>query len=185
MDHPPAKVILPNYLIISGSGQKVGKTFMALSVIRAFSEHIPMIALKISPHVHDSFGVSILTVSEDGFRIFQDTEPNAKNSGKFLQAGVLRSYFMETDDAHLPDAFDHFRKICNPENLALICESGALASIVQPGILIYISDRSEETEIEKVIIRHHADIILSAKKFDSAETTGRIDFSEGRWLITR
>ena len=110
----------PNLLIIAGSGRKVGKTFLALAVLRFFSEKFPLVALKISPHIHDSIGRARLVASSEGFRIFQEMETHPKNSGQFLEAGALQAFFMETDDSHLAEAFELFCRECNPMNHPVI-----------------------------------------------------------------
>jgi hypothetical protein len=174
----------PEFIIISGSGKKVGKTFMATALIRAFSGKIPLLALKISPHVHDSLGNTRLRSAADGFRIFQDTGPHHKNSGQFLEAGALESFFMETGDEHLTGAFEIFMKECNPANLPVICESGALSYLVKSGISIFITRTNDEVREHKLIARNQADLVLPAESFSTPGIIERISFTEGMWQLT-
>ncbi len=176
---------LPQFVIISGSGQKVGKTFMATALIRSFSSKFPLLALKISPHVHDSLGDATLRSASGGIRIFQDRSAHRKNSGQFLEAGALQSFFMETDDVHLADAFDIFMDECNPLNLPVICESGALSSLVKPGISIFITDSTTDLQGRKLTTMQQADLILPAKAFSPRELICRIGFSENCWVLGR
>jgi hypothetical protein len=171
----------PHFIIISGSGKKVGKTFMATALIRAFSGKFPLLALKISPHVHDSLGSASLRSASGGFRIFEDLAPHRKNSGKFLEAGALQSYFMETDDEHLAEAFDVFMKDCNPMNYPVICESGALSKLIRPGISIFITSPSDDLPAHKLFTLHQADLVLSSKIFSTTEIIEKIDFSGKSW----
>jgi hypothetical protein len=173
----------PQFIIISGSGQKVGKTHMATAIIRAFSKKFPLLALKISPHVHDSMGNSRLVASAEGFRIFMELGPNHKNSGQFHEAGAQKSFFMETDDGHLSEAFDHFMKKCNPHDHPVICESGALSNLIKPGILIFVNDSTEILRADKLKILERADLVIPAKTFSAKEITGKIDFSEKKWHL--
>ena len=154
---------------------------MATAFIRSFSGHFPLLALKISPHVHDSLGNTRLVAKSDGFRIFQELGPHHKNSGQFLEAGALQSYFMETDDEHLEMAFDIFMRECNPHNHPVVCESGALSNYIHPGILIFIADSHETTRADKLKTRHRADIVLEAKSFDPGEIINQTRFSENCW----
>lgn len=156
---------------------------MAVALIRAFSGQFPLLALKISPHVHDSLGNTRLISMSDGFRIFQELGPHHKNSGQFLEAGALQSYFMETDDEHLAMAFDIFMKECNPHNHPVVCESGALSNHVRPGILIFIADSTELTRADKLKTKHRADIVLEARSFDPGEIINQTGFSENCWQI--
>ncbi|MCX6267423.1 MAG: hypothetical protein NTW16_08720 [Bacteroidetes bacterium] len=173
----------PQFIIISGSGKKVGKTFMSTALIRVFSAKFPLLALKISPHVHDSLGNTCLRASSEGIRIFQDLGPHAKNSGKFLEAGALQSYFMETDDGHLAEAFELFMKECNNANHPVICESGALTSLIRPGISIFIDSATDDLPKHKLEARQLADVVLPAKSFSTSALTGRVGFSDSGWYV--
>jgi hypothetical protein len=173
----------PHLIIISGSGRKVGKTFMVTALIRAFSPGIPLIALKISPHVHDDLGNTTLRATANGIRIFQDLGPHHKNSGQFLEAGAVQSFFMETVDSCLESAFDLFMKECNPTNNPVICESGALSILVNPGVSIFINDSTGALPDHKKAAMQQADLVLPARLFSTAEIIGRISFSENRWNL--
>jgi hypothetical protein len=174
----------PPFIIISGSGKKVGKTHLATALIRAFSAKFPLLALKISPHVHDSLGNTRLSATSDGIRIFRDLGPHHKNSGQFLEAGASQSFFMETDDTHLPIAFDIFMKECNPGNHPVICESGALGNFIKPGILIFISDSAEMLRADKLKTCGLADLVLPARSFDPQKTVRQITCADGKWGLT-
>jgi hypothetical protein len=173
----------PRLIIISGSGTKVGKTFLATSLIRSFSVKFPLLALKISPHVHDELGNTRLHKASEGMRIFQDLAPHHKNSGQFLEAGALQSFFMETDDQHLSEAFTTFMKECNPLNHPVICESGALGALIKPGILMFIAHPADELPEHKLATMRRADLVIPAKAFSTSEIIGRISFSENRWSV--
>jgi hypothetical protein len=177
------RINFPNFIIVSGAGQKVGKTHMATALIRKFSARFPLLALKISPHVHDSLGNTSLRSASGGIRIFQDLAPHHKNSGKFLEAGAQASFFMETGDEHLAGAFDIFMKECNPMNLPVICESGALSSLIKPGILIFIMQPADDLPENKSATLLDADVVLNAKTFSSREITDKIDFSANSWHL--
>ena len=173
----------PHFIIVSGSGKKVGKTFMAASLIRSFSSSTPLVALKISPHVHDSFGNTLLRAESGGFRIYQDLGTHQKNSGKFLDAGALQSFFMETADQHLGEAFSIFMAECNPENHPVICESGALGLRIKPGISIFISRSSDEHPEHKSAAMRQADLVLRSTSFSTPEIIERISFSQNGWHL--
>jgi hypothetical protein len=173
----------PHFIIISGSGKKVGKTYLATALILAFSAQFPVVALKISPHVHDSLGNTELHYAAGGFRIFRDLSPHHKNSGQFLEAGAIQSFFMETEDQHLAVAFDVFIKECNPLNLPVICESGALNSLIQPGISVFITHTASGLPEHKRAAMLTADLVLPAKSFSAQATVDQIDYFENRWCL--
>lgn len=171
----------PHFIIISGSGKNVGKTHMATALIREFSERVSLLALKISPHKHDSLGKTRLIASTEGYRIFEDLGPHQKNSGQFLRAGAMQSYFIETDDVYLADAFDIFTRECNPLNRPVICESGALNNLIEPGLLIFISNSGELLREDKLRTMERADIVLQAQLFDTREILTRITYAGYKW----
>ena len=154
---------------------------MATAIIHAFSGKFPLLALKISPHVHDSLGNTSLRHESEGIRIFQDLGTHHKNSGKFLEAGALQSFFMETGDERLAEAFTIFNKECNPKNLPVISESGALSNLVKPGISIFITHPTVDLEEHKLTSLRQADLVLPAGLFFTPEIIGTIDFSENGW----
>jgi hypothetical protein len=170
-------------MVISGSGKKVGKTWLVTALIRKFSRELPLIALKISPHVHDSLGSSIKIFDSDEFRIFKEMEPHHKNSGQYLSAGAKNSYFMEAEDRFLEEAFHLFMKTCNPQSLPLICESGALGGKIKPGVMIFIAADDEPLSEPKRHSAQLADLILPARIFSADEITGRIAWQDGSWKL--
>ena len=172
-----ARKPFPNFIIISGSGKKVGKTFFATALIRRFASLFPLIALKISPHVHDSLGDTKLIASKGGFRIFEDLGSHNKNSGLYLAAGASRSFFMETGDEDLSNAFGMFLDVCNPGKLPVICESGALGNLIKPGILFFIVDPTHELQHHKRTSMEFADLVLPARSFSAPEQVLKTMFS--------
>lgn len=175
--------LFPKYIIISGSGKKVGKTYMATALIRFFSLKFPVLALKISPHVHDSLGDTMLRATSEGIRIFQDLAPHEKNSGQFLQAGALESFFMETEDEQLEAAFNLFNRECNPMNHPVICESGALSRLIKPGISIFITRATDDLHTGKVTTLQQSDLVIPAKSFSTAGIIHRISYLASGWQI--
>ncbi len=171
-----------NCLLVSGSGKKVGKTFLVTALIRNFAQQVQVIGLKISPHVHNDMGEAILiTGDENRFRIYREYAPHRKNSGQYLEAGASKAFFMETGDDNLVEAFDYFNRNCNPENIAVICESGALGSIIRPAIHIHISDMQEVRSGKNPDWQEKADLVLPARDFDPAKVINGISFDERGW----
>ena len=147
---------------------------------RIFS-NVPTDRPKISPHIHDSLGNARLFATLTGMRIFEDLAPHHKNSGQFLEAGALRSFFLETDDEHLPLGFDMFLKEGNPHNYPVICESGALGNLVKPGLLVFIGRSTGDLPLHKATTLHQADLVLPAKTFSTSEVIDRISFRDHGW----
>jgi hypothetical protein len=171
-----------NFIILSGAGKKVGKTYLAVSLIRHFSDQSPIIGLKISPHQHDQLG-SVVTIADgSGYRLFRELEVHDKNSGQFFKAGATASYFLETDDNCLSKAIEEFSQKCNPLNLPVVCESGALAKIIKPGVMIYIEHPGQQGNAYKESQRRLADIILPARQFLTSEVISKINLTGNNWF---
>lgn len=176
---------ISNLLLVAGSGKKVGKTFLVTALIRKFAQQVQVIGLKISPHVHNDLGEAILiTGDEKRFRIYRELNPHRKNSGQYLAAGASRSFFMETTDEHLPEAFACFCRLCNPENQPVICESGALGRIIKPGIIIYIKNSAAQDSEIKSDMQQHANLVLEARAFDPSSIASRICLADNAWQIS-
>jgi hypothetical protein len=177
------RILNPSFLIISGSGKKVGKTFLSVALIEHFSNQAPVIALKISPHKHDKLG-NVLTIADtQGYRLFRELEVHDKNSGQFLKAGAKASYFLETEDGFLREAIEVFNRKCNPDNHPVLCESGALGKIIKPSILIYIASSENQIDQYKESIRKLADLTLPARVFLTSEVLNKIQLTGNTWTI--
>jgi len=172
-----------NFLIISGSGKKVGKTFLSVALIEHFSTQAQVIALKISPHKHDKLGNVLAIADTIGYRLFRELEVHDKNSGQFLKARAKASYFLETEDGFLPKAIEEFSTKCNPDNHPVVCESGALGKIIKPGILIYIASSEHKFDQYKESIRKLADLTLPARVFSASDVVKSIQLTGNNWKI--
>lgn len=176
------RISCPAFIIISGSGKKVGKTFLAVALIKRFSSQSPIIALKISPHKHDKLGNVVTIMDTPGYRLFQELEVHKKNSGQFLAAGAKVSCFLETEDGFLGQAIEEFSKKCNPMNLPVVCESGALGTIIKPGVMIYIANPEKQLNPYKESIRKLADMVLPARRFSASAFVNDIQLTSSGWI---
>jgi hypothetical protein len=176
------RIFKPNVIIVSGSGKKVGKTLLVTEIIKHFSAQAPVIALKISPHRHEKLGNVSTITDKPGYRLFRELDVNEKNSGQFLAAGAVASYFLETEDGFLEKAMDEFFPACNPLNHPVVCESGALGTIIKPGLMIFITPPGNILSPYKESVRKLADMELPARKFSPAEVVKRIRLAGDCWL---
>ncbi len=168
------RIDLPDFILISGSGKKVGKTYLAVGLIAYFSPTEPIVALKISPHTHDDVGKSMMVEGNCRFTIYRDLEPHDRNSGQYLKAGARASYFMEVRDEHLPEALQVFLQLCNPAGKRVICESGALGRLFRPSVMIFIAPAEEELSGVKQQSAEVADIRLPACAFRISEAIEKL-----------
>jgi hypothetical protein len=176
-------MIHTNFIIMTGSGKKIGKTHLAVALIHHFSKVSEIIGLKISPHIHDNLGKVELVAGNSNFRIFRESEIHEKNSGRYLEAGAVESYFIETGDDFLTEAIRAFQEKCNPHRLPVVCESGALGSVIRPGVLIFIEDPLKKNDPVKESQKRVADLVIPARAFDPERIIEKICLVEGKWLL--
>ena len=93
-----AQMIVPNLLLIAGTGIKSGKTTIACRIIEQFS-NLNITAIKISPHFHvTTLGLNII-YEEEGYAIYKETNSDAtKDTSRMYiqerQRSILPKYLM-------------------------------------------------------------------------------------------
>jgi len=128
-------MIIPNLLLIAGTGNKSGKTTFACRVIEQF-RNSGIIGIKITPHFHETTPGLNLLFSRQGYSIYEETDPESqKDTSKMLRSGASHVYFAKVADSDLTEAFT---EILNniPPHAPIVCESPALRHFVIPGLLI-------------------------------------------------
>ncbi|MCF8308579.1 MAG: hypothetical protein K9I68_06175 [Bacteroidales bacterium] len=128
---------LAGFLLISGSGRKVGKTSLACEMIEKYHAR-GVVALKIAPHFHDLPDISQIIASGEGFRIIKETQNTQKDSSRMLKAGAVKSYYVQSIDKAIPKVLAQLE----PEigGSPVVCESGGLARFYQPALHVFIFD---------------------------------------------
>ncbi len=134
-----------NLIIIGGTGRNIGKTTLAEKLIARFSGEVPVTALKIAnikPGDETFHGHDIRTF-QDKIRIEKETRTDGhKDSMRFLKAGAAASWYIQTEDAYLPETFPEIEKILR-KSPWIICESNSLRNFVRPAVFVMI--RGKET----------------------------------------
>lgn len=131
-------MIIPNLLLIAGTGTKSGKTSIACRIIEQFS-NINITAVKISPHFHETTPGLIPEYETDGYSIYEETNRNTnKDTSRMLKSGAGRVYFAKVWDDQLFEVFNKILKLIS-ENTPVICESPALRNFVEPGVFIIMT----------------------------------------------
>lgn len=122
----------PRIIVIGGQCRKVGKTALAVDVIRAFPE-CDWLAIKITQH-HS------LDDDPAGYRFRAETDRSGhSDSSRFLAAGAARSFLLEASRAHLEEAMTELRTLVNgTENV--IIESNVVLDYVPADLAILILD---------------------------------------------
>jgi len=174
-------MIVPNLLLIAGTGIKSGKTTIACRIIEQFS-NLNITAIKISPHFHvTTLGLNII-YEEEGYAIYKETNSDAtKDTSRMLHSGASKVYFAKVLDDRLLYVFNRIRDLV-PEGAPIICESPALRNFIEPGVFVIMS--SETIRTRKDISRYLTLPHLHFKYEELNRTTSiPIGFENGGWRL--
>jgi len=134
-------------LLISGSGQNIGKTTFVCKIISKNKEN-NIVAIKISPHFH-KVETGKLLFSKNDYQIYQELDKTGKkDSNKMLKAGAKQVFYIQAKDEELSSAYLKLSELIDDEAY-IICESGALRNILKPKIFIFIKNIEEAKIKEK------------------------------------
>jgi hypothetical protein len=172
-------IAIPNLLIIAGTGTKSGKTSMACRIIRQFHE-LEIIAIKITPHFHETT-TGLLTISEKpGYAIYEETDRNSfKDTSRMLDAGAYKVFFAKVWDDRLFEVFSEIMKSI-PAGSPVICESPVLRNYAEPGAFIIMT--SDVINKHKNInhLQKLPHVMFQYETLDSLSSIP-VKFADGRW----
>lgn len=169
-----------NLLIIAGTGNKSGKTSAACRLINDFSDR-GIVAVKITPHFHETTPGLILLREESGFSVYRETSSELhKDTSKMLRAGASAVFLAMVRDNKLPEAFNAIMGFTDP-GLPVICESPALARYMEPGLLKIMKSLSanNQKDINHLLRLPHLELTLDDI---NSEAVLPVIFSEGKWI---
>ncbi|MDX9726618.1 MAG: hypothetical protein RBT38_09555 [Bacteroidales bacterium] len=174
-------VQIPNLLIIAGSGNKSGKTTMACRLADQMRDkHI--VAVKITPHFHDSTPGLEFVAGGDGYSVSEETNRDtSKDTSRMLKAGAERVFYARVSDSTIMAAFEEILKKI-PEGSPVVCESPALRQFVEPGLFIIMKSVHNENqkEISSLLQYPHSSFTLDGIK-DLEKLP--VSFVNGRWTV--
>jgi len=185
---PMNRIHQPRLLLIAGNHRNVGKTHLAVDLIRKYAGVCPVIGLKASAmypgdsHLHGNHSDE----TPQTYSIIEETERNGrKDTSRFLQAGAQRAVFIRAQDAWLADGFESFLNTVYPGTL-IICESRSLVRLVKPGILVLIKKTfiggqplKDVSDIEPL-----ADIVVESglNKYEGGQVLSAIGLNASGWI---
>ena len=175
-------MIVPNLLLIAGTGTKSGKTSLACKIIRQFSD-LNITAIKISPHFHETTEGLISKSENKGYAIYEETNSEtSKDTSRMLNAGASKVYFAKVWDDHL---FEVFKKIMVyiPSGVPVICESPALRNFAEPGVFIIITSDSINKHKDISHLKALPHVMLKLEELDKINSLP-IGFKAGEWYIS-
>jgi len=175
-------MLIPNLLLIAGTGTKSGKTSLACKIITQFS-NLKITAIKISPHFHETTD-GLISISENkGYAIYEETNrETSKDTSRMLNAGASKVYFAKVWDDQL---FGVFIKIMEyiPSGAPVICESPALRNFAEPGVFIIMTSDSINKHKDISHLKALPHVMLKLEELDEINSLP-IGFEAGKWFIS-
>jgi GTPase SAR1 family protein len=172
-------MLIPNLLLIAGTGAKAGKTTLACRIIRQRPE-LRITAIKITPHFHETTHGLIVISECKGYSIYEETEKNStKDTSRMLDSGADRVFFAKVWDNNLQEAFNEIMKLI-PEGSPVICESPALRDFTEPGVFIIITSVSVNKQKKLNYLQDSHHLLLKLEELDNIESVP-IEFNAGIW----
>lgn len=173
-------MVIPNLLIIAGTGTKSGKTSLACRIIEQFSD-LNIAAIKITPHFHKATTGLILISEKTGYTIYEETNKDSpKDTSRMLNAGADRVFFAKVWDDKLLNVFKELMRYL-PSKGPVICESPVLRSYIEPGVFILMTS--------EIVIKHKdikdlqklPHIMLKLEDLKNIDSIS-IGFEDGKWF---
>jgi hydroxymethylpyrimidine pyrophosphatase-like HAD family hydrolase len=173
-------MVIPNLLLIAGTGTKSGKTSMACKIIEQFPE-LEITAIKISPHFHETTKGLISKSEKMGFSIYEETNKDtSKDTSRMLNSGANKVFFAKVWDDKLLDVFNEIMEFI-PSDVPIICESPALRNFIEPGVFIIMTSNVVNKQKN---INHLQELPHAMFTLEELERIGSlpIGFEGGKWF---
>lgn len=182
-------IFLSNWVVVGGTGRNIGKTTLMENLLEKFGSQIPLTAVKISnikPGNSSFHGHNVERFSEKILLQKELRTDGNKDSMRFLKAGAQASWFIQTEDAFLPDTFPQILKSLKNASW-IVCESNSLRKFVRPGLFIMVKGENITSGKKDVPgLLQLADVVVEAlnrKQF--AMLVDRIEIREGKFILLR
>ncbi len=179
-------LFLPNFILLAGQQQNVGKTTLACSIISRFSRQHSIVALKLSPHMHTNTGSAQLIVEGKGFQLFRETETTTnKDTSRMLMAGANEAFFLQTDKDSILEGIKSFHSRIEPGAL-VVCESAGLREYIKPGVFLMLrqlSCRICSLDDEKMFALADRIVTFTTSGFDM--DMDELKLKDGKWSMAK
>lgn len=180
----------PNFLLIAGNARNVGKSNLAVALIRKYAPRYHVVGLKVSAVYAGEalFHGHHLDPEPETWSLFRETSSEAaKDTMKFLNAGASSVWFLRAKDEYLAEGFYALLKEIGPQAL-VVCESRSLIKLVDPGSFILIEkhfDGFPVKDVSALVPMAHLRIITGAGKYNTDEVLSLIETDGLQWKITQ
>jgi len=177
-------IVIPQLLLIAGTGRNSGKTTFACQILRKFSPVKTVYSIKITPHFHRNIQSGKVILQTSNLYIAEETDfTTTKDSSLMLGSGAQKSFFVMATDQNLMEAFQEIVQII-PSDSFIICESGGLRHHLVPGLFFMMNKTGGEKikpDAEKLKLLADRIITFDGVKIDF--DLNSIEIKDNRWTI--
>jgi len=168
----------PNWLLIAGTGRNTGKTTLACLLLSQYRENA-VTSVKITPHFHPLHEEDRVLVKNENFIIIREERISTKDSSRMLQAGASQALFVQAKDESLEEVFSYLSGLI-PSGHPVICESGGMARIIEPGLFIMMHPEGEAVTWKSGPLAK-PDMEASLDNVEAA--VKKVSLNNGSWLL--
>jgi len=157
IDIHPERIIL-----LAGAGQNVGKTTYACQIIQHLkSLGEKLYSIKISPHFHQENPPKTLFSDERFVLSLEDKKDSGKDSSRMLESGANESFFLQTNDEFLEEAFQYTMSFI-PQDIWVVVEAGGLRELIKPALFFFV-ERADDGAMKEYAAKNRllADRVIS------------------------
>lgn len=154
-------------ILIGATGRNSGKTTLALQIIDAYKDKMPIIAFKlITVRDHGDIcprggqGCGICKGLKGCFDITEEIQDGTKDTMLLKKAGAKHVYLIRAFKENVKEALEEALKLV-PEGTLVICESNSARLVAEPACFIMIeSSTSSSVKPTAQAVLEYADVVL-------------------------
>ena len=140
----------PRLLIVGSTGRNSGKTELSTRLVKRFGAEYRLIGLKVTtieegkgPCPRGGEGCGVCGEHPGGWVLTEEkNREKKKDTSRLLSAGAERVFWLKTEESCLEAGFKQFLEQI-PSDIAVICESNRLRTVVWPGMFFLVRPSSD------------------------------------------
>ena len=153
-------------VLIGATGRNSGKTTLALQIIHAFKDTLPVVAFKLITIRNQGDicprggqGCGICQGLKGSFDITPETGTGTKDTMLLKKAGANQVYLIRAYKENLREALEEALKLV-PKDSLILCESNSVRLVAEPALFVMIQSTSSSIKPTAEAVMEYADVIL-------------------------
>ncbi|EXG88286.1 hypothetical protein K413DRAFT_5203 [Clostridium sp. ASBs410] len=153
-------------VLIGATGRNSGKTTLALQIIHAFKDILPVVAFKLITIRNQGDicprggqGCGICQGLKGSFDITLETGTGTKDTMLLKKAGANQVYLIRAYKENLREALEEALKLV-PKDSLILCESNSVRLVAEPALFVMIQSTSSSIKPTAEAVMEYADVIL-------------------------